>query len=391
MAQNPWGTMGQPQSWIPNGQYNQRLDPENPQANEDWLKARAAAGFDDGSGLQTVDLNGQKYYRTGYAPQDLGGNPGLASQALYDPTYGWLSPQDSWGQAFSVGKYARDPSTFDLLKPSLGLAGLATGFNVLSGLGGLGGAAGGAGGATGAVPGVVEGALASEAGFVPGSFELGTTAAGGTAASGLGGGAAAGGGLFSGGLGALNSALGTNLTGTDAARIAAGLGQGALGYLGAGQQADAYRDVANQQAAIGAPYRDRLSASYQPGFDLAAADPAYANALKVSGNEAARAVSAQSGNPYGNPGAMAEIQDYIANKTALPYTANYRGQLGQFGGLGLNTSGQASLMGAQTSGGGLDAIGYGLGTAFGGNSSMDDYFKKLLAGQGTSNFTNVYR
>ena len=159
-----------------------------------------------------------------------------------------------------------------------------------------------------------------------------------------------------------------------------GLLQGGLGYLGAGQQADALENVYNQQSAIGAPYRNTLAASYQPGFNLWD-QPGYAGAFNQSADAAARAVSAKSGNPYGSPGAMAEIQGSLMNNAFLPALANYRGQLGQFGNLGLNTSGQAALMGAQQAGSQLDAVGYGVGTAlnpqpdwsklFGGNQGMN--------------------
>ena len=159
---------------------------------------------------------------------------------------------------------------------------------------------------------------------------------------------------------ALSRFLSGEPTAADLASLLGSLGSTALGVLGSSAQQGAYRDVANQYLGIGAPYRDKLLASYQPGFDLRAADPLYAAALSQSADEAARAVSAKSGNPYGNPGAMAEIQQGILAKTAFPYQSNYRGQLGQFGGLGLNQSGTASMAGAGQAGGLYDALGSGL-------------------------------
>lgn len=294
-----------------------------------------------------------------------------------------------------------------------GVAGLAAGgagaaaggAEAFGGAGGSEALIGGAGVDTlGAAAG--EGLLAGEAGFLPGSFELGAgagldAAAGGgfsladlanVPTGGFGGGGGGGGGNSlsdfqntlqqsgvmgdSGGLSELfNSIDGAGGGGLNYANLLRGALQGGLGYLGAGQQADAYKDVYDQQMAIGAPFRQKLEASYAPGFDLKTADPLYGNALTQSADEATRAVSAKSGNPYGNPGAMAEIQNSVMNRTALPYTSNYRGQLGQFGGLGLNTAGTASLAGASTAGGGLNAIGYGLGTAL--EDDKDDQYTRL--------------
>jgi hypothetical protein len=80
----------------------------------------------------------------------------------------------------------------------------------------------------------------------------------------------------------------------------------------------------------------------------------------------------------------------VWNQSYLPALSNYRGQLGQFGGLGLNTSGAAQLGGAGVAGGGLNAIGYGLGTAFGGNNTMDEYLKRIMHGQQGNYYQNPY-
>jgi hypothetical protein len=82
------------------------------------------------------------------------------------------------------------------------------------------------------------------------------------------------------------------------------------------------------------------------------------------------------GNPANNPGIQAGVLNDVWSQNYLPALSNYRGQLGQFGGLGLNTAGQASLMGAQTAGGGLNALGFGLNTAFQQPSPLDDYYKQ---------------
>jgi len=85
--------------------------------------------------------------------------------------------------------------------------------------------------------------------------------------------------------------------------------------------------------------------------------------LDIGSQAAARATSAKSGNPTGNPGAYADMQKYISGSLALPQLNTYRSQLGTFGQLGTDQSGSA--MGAQTKaqGGVYDALGYGIGQA----------------------------
>lgn len=182
---------------------------------------------------------------------------------------------------------------------------------------------------------------------------------------------------------AIGRILGGNATASDWASILGTVGATGLGLAGANAQGNALKDVYNQQMTLGAPYRDRLNASYQPGFDLASADPAYQGALDTAAQAAARATSAQVGNPVGNPGAYAEMQKYITNSTALPYLQNYRSQLGTFGQLGTNTAGAAALGQAQSTGGTYNALGYGLGQL----TQPDNPFKGLLSQFGKSAFS----
>lgn len=163
--------------------------------------------------------------------------------------------------------------------------------------------------------------------------------------------------------------------GLNLGNVGLGLTQAGLGYLGAGKQADAYKDVAQQNLALGASSRGKLEASYQPGFNLMS-QPGYGDAFNRAADIATRQWGAK-GNPAGNPTIQAGILNDVWSQNYLPALSSYRGQLGQFGGLGLNTSGAAQLGGAQTAGGGLNAIGYGLGTVMSGNNPMDDYIKAL--------------
>ena len=185
---------------------------------------------------------------------------------------------------------------------------------------------------------------------------------------------------------AINSALGTNLTDADLGRILTGVGQAGLGYLGSQEQADAYRDVSNQYMNLGAPYRGLLENSYRQNFDLMN-QPGYGDAFERSADIATRAVSANRGNPYGNPTAMAEIQNQLWSQNYLPALSNYRGSLMQAGGMGLNTSGAASLGAAQQTGGAYDALGYGLGTIFSPQPNINDLLRSMGGGAPNYNLT----
>lgn len=250
--------------------------------------------------------------------------------------------------------------------PAAAAAGAAEGG--AAGGGAVGGATGGAATSGNAIS-AADAALLDAAGMGAG----GNLGIGGATA---GAGAAGAGGLF----GTINDALGTNL---NAGNVLSGVIQGGLGYIGAGQQADAIQDVANQNLALGAPYRDLLQQSYGPNFDLWS-QPGYADALGRAADISTRAWSARAGNPAGNPTAQAGIYRDVLNEAFLPAMSNYRGQLGQFGGLGLGTAGAAQLTGAQQAGSGLDALAFGAGTAL----SQQPDWAKILQGMGGGNRSN---
>lgn len=174
----------------------------------------------------------------------------------------------------------------------------------------------------------------------------------------------------------LSRLLGLGQTGSDVLSVAGQLAPGVLGYLGADKQSDAFRDAANQYFALGAPSRARLEASYAPGFDLFE-DPVYRQAAERSADIAARSYSSRFGNPAGAPAAQAGIFNEVLAGTTLPALANYRGQLGQFAGLGLNTSGAASLGRAGVAGDELDALGLGLSRVMTPQPTLQDLMKQF--------------
>ena len=245
--------------------------------------------------------------------------------------------------------------------------------------GALGGFTGGAtgGGVAGVEGGLVGGAAGG--GVTTGAVGGGLSGVGGAAVAGLGGTAgtlidAAGnvtditGGLNgsgtdgTGGTFDFNKWLTDQMGSTNWGNILAGLGQGALGYLGADKMADAYKDISQQYINMGAPYRDTLASSYKPGFDLAS-QPGYGDAFDRMADISTRSWSARGGNPANNPGIQGGILNDVWNQSYLPALTSYRGQLGQFGGMGLNQSGQAAMAGANYASPALTGIGAGLGAS----------------------------
>ena len=162
-------------------------------------------------------------------------------------------------------------------------------------------------------------------------------------------------------------------TGSDALQVGGNLLGAGLGAYGANQQAQSYGDIANKFMDMGAPYRGLLADSYKPGFSMAN-QPDFMNALDIGSQAAARATSAKSGNPVGNPGAYADMQKYISGSLALPQLNTYRSQLGTFGQLGTNQAGSAMGNQVQAQGGVYDALGYGIGQA----TQPDNPYKGLL-------------
>jgi len=324
------------------------------------------------------------------------------SKVQYDPTYGYISPlgnDASAGEkggngdmyraaglmaALAAGGYyglgdAAAGGFTDAASGAIGAGDLGTTigseFSLAGGTAGnaAGGLYSGAGGVTGLTPAgagvtgltgsgsagsLLSPAMAASAGL-PASAAMGGS--GLSAAEAMGGAANASWGVNQGGS-ALSRILGGNGSGSDALQIGGNLLGAGLGAYGANQQAQSYENIANKFMDMGQPYRNLLQQSYSPNFSMAN-QPDFMNALDIGSQAAARATSAKSGNPTGNPGAYADMQKYISGSLALPQLNTYRSQLGTFGQLGTDQSGSA--MGAQTKaqGGVYDALGYGIGQA----------------------------
>lgn len=277
-----------------------------------------------------------------------------------------LAGEAPWWETAGAG-VGGDPlaATFgDLAATGGGLTGAVPYADTIGTLGAAG--AGGAAGASGVLSD-----LATRTPTFTGGASGGTVSGAGEltgGASGAGVTGAAGGGTLSGAGGAATTAAGTAIgriidgtaTASDWAQVLGGAGSALLGVAGSNAQANAYSDVADKYLALGAPYRNLLTASYQPGFSIAD-QPDFQNALDVGAQAAARATSAKYGNPVDNPGAYAEMQKYITGSLALPQLNTYRSQLGSFGQLGTNTAGTGDINAAGQTSGAYNALGYGLG------------------------------
>jgi hypothetical protein len=327
----------------------------------------------DPIGTIGVNLNGTNYTRTGTADNSRFDAFGGGYQ--YDPTYGWAVPSNvasAYGDSHDNSAMYFGAGLGLAALPYMAATGLASfgaggGENVLNGMdfsGGLtnvddfgystltSGLEGGSafpysGGiddfGMDTIPGVIEGGPVSTVDGMATSF-------GGSVPSWL-----------------------QNLmpSGSSLTSLLGKVAPSVLGYLGADKQADSYKDMMNQYYGMGAPYRNLLQQSYQPGFDLNN-EPGFKNAMDTGLNTWLRAASAgrASGVSRGNPldannaGASIEGQKYITGSLALPYLTNYRSGLMGAGQLGLGPSAQFGGNSIQAEGGKYNAIGYGLGEIF---------------------------
>lgn len=154
----------------------------------------------------------------------------------------------------------------------------------------------------------------------------------------------------------------------------------ALGAFGASQQAGQYKDLADKYLAIGAPSRDRYEASFQPGFDLASADPGYKDALAQTTKETLNRLST-GGNPAGSPNAWNQTLTDVNTKLALPALQNYRSMNAGSGGLGALTGAAPAAENAaiNANAGVTNAVGAGAANIFNPPQTLADLLKAAKA------------
>lgn len=163
-----------------------------------------------------------------------------------------------------------------------------------------------------------------------------------------------------GGGGLLEGLLGGSLVGAGGGGLGSLLGAG-LGAVGSYEQTQAFKDLAQQYMAMGAPYRDKLSALY--------ADPnAYLHSAEVTtpvqmGTDALSRSLSIKGNPFGSGHALQELQDYATNGL-YGQLQSEKDRLANYGGLAKFASAApgAATSAINASGGMYNALGYGLGS-----------------------------
>jgi hypothetical protein len=116
------------------------------------------------------------------------------------------------------------------------------------------------------------------------------------------------------------------------------------------QRADAQKAMYDTYLGLGAPSRARYEASFAPGFNPTDI-PGYQATLDTANDSMLRKLSASGGNPWGNPGGLAEVQKYITGNIGLPAIQNYRAQNANTGGYSsFNTAAPSVGTGAIDSG-----------------------------------------
>lgn len=313
----------------------------------------------------------------------------------------------------------------DFIEPIALFASLAAGGNMLAGLGEAGAAAGAAEAGSLANTGYIDalGGLTDATGTaLSGWGDIATTAgtAAGTAGGvqtvadlgyvdtlgGMGGGVAGGveggiggasigaGGMeaglpaFAGGAGEisptllsqLNTALGTNFTGTDVMRTLGNLSAAGLGAYASSEQTGALDEMAKRYEGYGAPYRQKLS-------DLYANPESFLSSKEVQtpvdlGTKSLMRSLSVTGNPFGSGNALTEGQNYASNKL-FSRLGEEKDRLAGYGGI---TTYNAAAPTAATNAIGssantYNAIGSGLGNIFNPpkteSQTMADFIKTL--------------
>ena len=265
-----------------------------------------------------------------------------------------------WPVALGVGGFAAAAAAGTGAATGAGEAALAGGGEVGSGYaasapGALGGAGTGASAAPLADAGMDMGMFSEAANpYVTGaSSPAAAQAVNSAAAAGGGVGTTAGGttAAVAGGT-ALSRLLSGNgsASAADVASILGTLGATGLGVYGAGQQADAYRDIANQGRADRAPYLTK-SLEYLNNPEAYISGPG-----QSSMDATLRALSARGGNPIDQPTSLA-----IATQAGMRDWRDAYTGLANIGLSGEDSRNQVLSNAVRAEGGQYDALGYGLG------------------------------
>lgn len=183
---------------------------------------------------------------------------------------------------------------------------------------------------------------------------------------------------------ALSRLLGGTASQTDILSLLGTGAQGLLGAYGASQQASAARDIANQFASYGAPYRQQLS-------DLTANPSSFLTSAPVQtsvqqGTDALARSLSMHGNPTGSGAALQQLQNYSTN-SLYDKLGQEKDRLAGFGGLtSYNQAAPAAATNASNATGNIyQAAGSTLGSIFNPAPSATDtlsQLRRLLGGSG---------
>ena len=171
-------------------------------------------------------------------------------------------------------------------------------------------------------------------------------------------------------------------TWADLAKMGANALPGLLGAYASNQQTNALTSLADRYAEYGAPSRARYEASMTRGFDPTSI-AGYQGALDTASNTLLRRLSAQNGNPYGNPGGLIEANKQIVAGTALPAVQEYQRMNAGTGGLASLAAAYPQTQNAATGSNAnmYNSIGYGIDRAINGApTTLADIYKLINTG-----------
>ena len=160
------------------------------------------------------------------------------------------------------------------------------------------------------------------------------------------------------------------------------LGAAGLQAYGSSQQSNALKSLAAQVNQYGAPSRARYEASMKAGFDPSSI-PGYAGAVDTASKALLARLSAQNGNPFGNPGGLIDANKQIISGTALPAINEYQ-RLNANTGFGNSMN---AALGLQTGAIGADnnvlaGLASGLGSLTAPDNSLASLLKQLQGAGG---------
>jgi hypothetical protein len=173
--------------------------------------------------------------------------------------------------------------------------------------------------------------------------------------------------------------------GTDPSKLFGTALQLGTGLAGANAQRSATNTLADRLSAFGAPSRARYESSFSPDFKITDM-PGFQQALDAENDSLLRKASVN-GNPFGNPGVLAEINKYVTGNLALPALQNYRNQNASTGGYGAFSTAapQAMTTAAATGAAPYNVLGATAENLFNPQNSLADQLAKLTGTPGSGN------